>query len=166
VDCCTPGAQKSADPPCSAHLAGLCRPRDVHRPPRVILLILCSDHLAGRGDHLSLCCVHLSRHGGPRRHRVDRLPPCAANPVGRGGPCRHRAYRLSPSAAHPTGPDCHRVVHLDPGAVQLAPCVGHLASPIRQCDHEIRILDSNPFTIQFWWRPQYSFGTKGTSQGP
>jgi hypothetical protein len=71
VDCHIPGAQKSTDPPCGAHLAGLHRPRVVHRPPHVILLTLCSDHLAGRGDYLPLHYVHLGRRGGPHRHRAD-----------------------------------------------------------------------------------------------
>jgi hypothetical protein len=145
MDCHTPGAQKSTDLPRGAHLAGLLQPSTIHCPPRVILLTLCSDHLAGRGDHLPLRCVHLACRGGPHCHRANRLPP---------------------GAAHPAGPDRHRAVHLDPSVVQLAPRVGHLAGPIRQCDREIRVLDSNPFTIQFRWRPQYSFDTEGTPRGP
>ena len=128
MDCHILGTAKSTEPPRGAHLTNLCRPCVVHRPSRIILLTFCSDHLADHGDHLSLCCVHLACHGGL---------------------CCHRANQLRLGAAHPASLDRHRVVHLDLGTVQLAPCVGHLVGPIRQCDCEIRILDSNPSQFNF-----------------
>jgi hypothetical protein len=184
VDCRTPGTQKSTDPPHGAYLTGLRGPYVVHRPPHVILLTLCSDRLAGRGDHLLLRYVHLARHGGPRCHRADRLPLRADQPARRGGPCRHCADQLPPCAAHPAhrgGPHRHCVDRLL--LVLLIVLVQivivlfililvrfnlllMLVILLVQFVNVIRVLDSNPFTIQCRWRPQCSFGTKGTPQGP
>jgi hypothetical protein len=158
----------------AVHLAprfGPLRHRAKHLSPR-------ADHLFPRADHLFPRANHLFPRAGPRRHLGIPLTPRAAHPT---DPRRHCAVLLAPRAAHPAGPRRHRAILFAPcaahpagprrhHAVLLAPRVAHPVGPRRHCvdrhTRELRVLGGCLMTFLCLLRPQCSFGTECTPQGP
>jgi hypothetical protein len=156
---------------CVVHLvprSGPRRHRADHLSPRVgpcrhlgVPLTNRTVHLVGpRHHHAVLLAPRVAHLVGPHHHRAVLLVPHAAHPA---GPCCHRAVLLAPRAAHPAGPRRHRVVPLAPRATHPA---GPHCHYIDRHARELRILGGYLMTFHCLLRPQCSFGTKCTSQGP
>jgi hypothetical protein len=147
------------------HLGIPLTPRAAHpTDPRrhcAVLLAPRAAHPAGPRRHRAILFAPRAAHlVGPRRHHAVLLAPRAAHPA---GPRRHRAILFAPCAAHPAGPRRHH-------AVLLAPRVAHPVGPRRHCvdrhTRELRVLGGCLMTFLCLLRPQCSFGTECTPQGP